>query len=104
MALNMYENLPFWDTFFKKLGFEVVLSPESNRELYACGQHTIPSDTVCYPAKLAHGHIEKLLDAGVDAIFYPCLPYNFDEGKGDNHYNCPVVAYYPCLLYTSRCV
>ncbi len=98
MALNMYENLPFWDTFFKKLGFEVVLSPESNRELYACGQHTIPSDTVCYPAKLAHGHIEKLLDAGVDAIFYPCLPYNFDEGKGDNHYNCPVVAYYPELL------
>ena len=75
-----------------------MLSPESNRELYVRGQHTIPSDTVCYPAKLAHGHIEKQLDAGVDAIFYPCLPYNFDEGKGDNHYNCPVVAYYPELL------
>ena len=98
MALNMYENLPFWHAFLTKLGFEVVLSPESSRELYACGQHTIPSDTVCYPAKLIHGHVEKLLDMGVDAIFYPCLPYNFDEGKGDNHYNCPVVAYYPELL------
>lgn len=98
MTLNTYENLPFWHAFFTRLGFEVVLSPESNRELYACGQHTIPSDTVCYPAKLAHGHVERLLDEGVDAIFYPCLPYNFDEGKGDNHYNCPVVAYYPELL------
>ena len=98
MALNMFENLPFWYTFFTKLGFEVVLSPESSRSLYACGQHTIPSDTVCYPAKLIHGHIEKLLDMDVDAIFYPCLPYNFDEGKGDNHYNCPVVAYYPELI------
>ena len=98
MALNMYENLPFWHTFFTTLGFEVVLSPESSRSLYACGQHTIPSDTVCYPAKLIHGHVEKLLDMGVDAIFYPCLPYNFDEGKGDNHYNCPVVAYYPELI------
>ena len=98
MALNTYENLPFWHAFFTKLGFEVVLSPESSRELYACGQHTIPSDTVCYPAKLTHGHIEKLLDMDVDAIFYPCMPYNFDEGAGDNHYNCPVVAYYPELL------
>ena len=98
MALNMYENLPFWYAFFTHLGFEVVLSPESSRELYASGQHTIPSDTVCYPAKLVHGHVEKLLDMGVDAIFYPCMPYNFDEGKGDNHYNCPVVAYYPELL------
>ena len=98
MVLNMYENLPFWHTFFTRLGFEVVLSPESSRELYQAGQHTIPSDTVCYPAKLAHGHMERLLDEGVDAIFYPCLPYNFDEKKGDNHYNCPVVAYYPELL------
>ena len=98
MALNTYENLPFWHAFFTKLGFEVVLSPESSRELYACGQHTIPSDTVCYPAKLTHGPVEKLLDMGVDAIFYPCMPYNFDEGAGDNHYNCPVVAYYPELL------
>ncbi len=98
MALNLFENLPFWYTFFTKLGFEIVLSPESSRSLYSCGQHTIPSDTVCYPAKLIHGHIEKLLEMDVDAIFYPCLPYNFDEGKGDNHYNCPVVAYYPELL------
>lgn len=98
MALNMFENLPFWYTFFTKLGFEVVLSPESSRKLYTLGQHTIPSDTVCYPAKLIHGHIEKLLEMDVDAIFYPCLPYSFDEGKGDNHYNCPVVAYYPELV------
>ncbi|HHV50630.1 MAG TPA: 2-hydroxyglutaryl-CoA dehydratase [Clostridiales bacterium] len=98
MVLNMFENLPFWYTFFTKLGFEVVLSPESSRALYAYGQHTIPSDTVCYPAKLVHGHILKLIDMGVDAIFYPCLPYNFNEKKGDNHYNCPVVAYYPELI------
>ncbi|MBQ4617166.1 MAG: 2-hydroxyacyl-CoA dehydratase [Clostridia bacterium] len=98
MVLNMYEMLPFWHTFFTKLGYEVVLSPESDRELYVSGQYTIPSDTACYPAKLAHGHIEKLIDSGVDAIFYPCMPYNFDEEQGDNHYNCPVVAYYPELL------
>ena len=98
MVLNMYENLPFWYAFFTSLGFEVVLSPESSRALYTKGQHTIPSDTVCYPAKLAHGHVEALLEQGVDAIFYPCLPYNFDEGNSDNHYNCPVVAYYPELL------
>ncbi|MGN0172633.1 MAG: acyl-CoA dehydratase activase-related protein, partial [Acutalibacteraceae bacterium] len=98
MVLNMYETLPFWYTFFTSLGYEVMLSPESSRELYADGQHTIPSDTVCYPAKLAHGHIEKLIDMGVDVIFYPCMPYNFNEHKGDNHYNCPVVAYYPELL------
>ncbi len=98
MVLNMYEMLPFWHAFFTTLGYEVVLSPESDRELYADGQYTIPSDTACYPAKLAHGHVEKLIDMGVDAIFYPCMPYNFDEGQGDNHYNCPVVAYYPELL------
>ena len=97
-VLNMLENLPFWHAFFTKLGYDVVLSPESNRALYASGQHTIPSDTVCYPAKIAHGHIEALISEKVDFIFYPCLPYNFDEKKGDNHYNCPVVAYYPELL------
>lgn len=97
-ALNMYENLPFWHTFLTKLGFEVVLSPESNRALYSKGQYSIPSDTVCYPAKLVHGHIETLLDQGINTIFYPCLPYNFDEHISDNHYNCPVVAYYPELI------
>ncbi|MDD4714927.1 MAG: acyl-CoA dehydratase activase, partial [Oscillospiraceae bacterium] len=97
-GLNMYENLPFWFAFFTRLNFEVVLSPESSRSLYSKGQHTIPSDTVCYPAKLLHGHVEALLDQGLDVLFYPCMPYNFDEGRGDNHYNCPVVAYYPELL------
>lgn len=98
LVLNMYENLPFWNAFFTELGFEVVLSPRSNRELYVQGQHTIPSDTVCYPAKLVHGHIEALLDLGVDRIFYPCMTYNFDEHNSDNHYNCPVVAYYPEVI------
>ena len=97
-GLNMYENLPFWYEFFTKLNFEVVLSPESSRKLYLKGQHTIPSDTVCYPAKLLHGHVEALVEMGVDAIWYPCMSYNYDEGIGDNHYNCPVVAYYPELL------
>lgn len=98
MGLNMYELLPFWYTLFTHLGFNVVTSPNSSRSLYLSGQHTIPSDTVCFPAKLMHGHIEALLKEDVDAIFYPCLSYNFDEGLGDNHYNCPVVAYYPEVL------
>ena len=98
LGLNMLENLPFWHTFFTQLGFEVVLSEESSRKLYAKGQQTIPSDTVCYPAKLMHGHIISLIEQGVDAIFYPCNSYNFDEGISDNNYNCPVVAYYPELI------
>ena len=97
-GLNMYENLPFWYTLFTALNFEVVLSPESTRSLYIKGQQTIPSDTVCYPAKLLHGHIMALLEEGIDTIFYPCMSYNFDEHLADNHYNCPVVAYYPDLL------
>ena len=97
-GLNMYENLPFWFEFFTRLNFEVVLSPESSRKLYIKGQRTIPSDTVCYPAKLLHGHVQALVEAGVDAIFYPCMSYNFDEKTSDNNYNCPVVAYYPELL------
>ena len=97
-GLNMYENLPFWFELFTRLNFEVVLSPESSRKLYIKGQRTIPSDTVCYPAKLLHGHVEALVEAGVDAIFYPCMSYNFDEKSSDNNYNCPVVAYYPELL------
>ena len=97
-GLNMYENLPFWFELFTRLNFEVVLSPESSRKLYLKGQRTIPSDTVCYPAKLLHGHVMSLAEQGVDAIFYPCMPYNFNEGVSDNNYNCPVVAYYPELL------
>ena len=98
LALGMYELAPMWKRIFTKLGFNVVVSGLSSRKTYIKGQHTIPSDTVCYPAKLMHGHIEELLDKGADMIFYPCLTYNFDEKKGDNCYNCPVVAYYSELL------
>jgi predicted nucleotide-binding protein (sugar kinase/HSP70/actin superfamily) len=98
LCLNMYEMLPFWHAFWKTLGFRVKVSPVSSRSLYQAGQGTIPSDTACYPAKLSHGHIDALVKMGVDAIFYPCMSYNFDEGLGDNHYNCPVVAYYPEVL------
>ena len=97
-GLNIFELYPFWTTFLTNLGFEVVRSDISTREMYQKGQHSIPSDTVCYPAKLMHGHIENLLSKGVDAIFYPCMTYNLDEQRGDNCYNCPVVAYYPELL------
>ena len=98
MTLSYYDLLPFFHTVFTSLGFEVVLSEESSRDTYYKGQQTIPSDTVCYPAKLAHGHIMSLLEKGADFIFYPCMSYNVDEGGSDNHYNCPVVAYYPELL------
>ena len=94
----MYELYPLWHTIFSELGFEVVCSGFSTRKLYSKGQFSIPSDTVCYPAKLMHGHIETLLEKGVDAVFYPCLTYNVKEDKGDNFYNCPVVAYYSELL------
>ncbi len=102
LALSFYEQLPFWHKLFTELGFETVLSDESSRHMYYLGQHTIPSDTVCYPAKLTHGHIENLIDKGVDFIFYPCMSYNIDEGESDNHYNCPVVAYYPELLLANN--
>ncbi|MDE5566317.1 MAG: 2-hydroxyacyl-CoA dehydratase, partial [Anaeroplasmataceae bacterium] len=95
LALNMYELFPFWYRFFTELGFEVVHSGFSNEKLYTLGQHTIPSDTVCYPAKLVHGHIAKLINDEIKTIFYPCMSYNIDEMKGDNHFNCPIVAYYP---------
>ena len=97
-ALNIYEMLPFWAELFRSLDCDVVLSRVSNRNLYMKGQNTIPSDTVCYPAKLVHGHIIDLLEKNVDAIFYPCMSYTFDEGISDNCYNCPVVAYYPELI------
>ena len=99
LTLNMWELFPFWHTFFTRLGFTVYHSPMSSRSLYLSGQTTIPSDTVCFPAKLAHGHIRSLVNMGVDAIFYPCMTYNLDEHLGDNHYNCPVVAYYAELLH-----
>ena len=98
LCLNLWELLPFWHTFFTKLGFAVHTSPMSTRGLYLAGQATIPSDTACFPAKLAHGHIKALSQMQLDAIFYPCLTYNLDEGLGENHYNCPVVAYYPEVI------
>ena len=98
LALGMYELLPLWHGIFTKLGFKVKVSPMSTRRTYEKGQFSIPSDTACYPAKIMHGHIEALIEEGVDAIFYPCLTYNMDEKMTDNHYNCPVVAYYSELL------
>lgn len=98
MGLNMYELIPFWRAFFDVLGFDIITSPDSDHALYLKGQHTIPSDTVCYPAKLMHGHIQYLLDNGVETIFYPCMSYNLDEGVSDNCFNCPIVAYYPEVL------
>lgn len=98
LALGMYELLPLWHGIFTRLGFCVKVSPMSTRRIYEKGQFSIPSDTACYPAKIMHGHIETLIANGVDAIFYPCLTYNMDEKMTDNHYNCPVVAYYSELL------
>lgn len=94
MGLNFYELVPFWSTFFTELGMKVILSSPSSNHLYHMGQMTIPSDTVCYPAKLMHGHVIDLLDRGVKTIFYPCMTWNIKEKNTDNHYNCPVVAYY----------
>ena len=98
LGLNIYEMFPFWHTLWTNLGFNVESSDVSSRELYQLGQNSIPSDTVCYPAKLMHGHIENLREKQVSDIFYPCMTYNFDDKISDNHYNCPVVAYYPELL------
>ncbi len=98
LALGMYELLPLWYGIFRSLGFSVRVSEMSNRRTYEKGQFSIPSDTACYPAKIMHGHVEELVEKGVDAVFYPCLSYNIDEKHSDNHYNCPVVAYYSELL------
>jgi len=98
-VMNTYENYPFWFTFLTKLGFRVVISPRSSRTIYEKGIETMPSESVCYPAKLAHGHIDALIRQGIKLIFYPCLPFERDEGlEGNNHYNCPVVATYPEVL------
>ncbi len=94
-VLNMYENYPFWYTFFTKLGYRVVLSPQSSHKLYELGIESIPSESECYPAKLAHGHIMWLIKQGVKFIFYPCVPYEHNEYEGtNNHYNCPIVTSY----------
>ncbi len=94
-VLNMYENYPFWATFFKELGFHVVLSPQSTRKIYELGIESIPSESECYPAKLAHGHISWLIKNNVEFIFYPCIPYERNETPdANNHYNCPIVTSY----------
>ena len=94
-VLNMYENYPFWFTFFTELGYRVVLSPESNRKIYELGIESIPSESECYPAKLAHGHVTWLIRQGIDYIFYPCIPYERTEVENaNNHYNCPIVTSY----------
>ena len=94
-VLNMYEDYPFWFTFFTKLGFSVTLSDKSSAELYYDGMSTIPSDSLCYPAKLVHGHVMNLIKRGVKRIFYPCEPYNMEIGNlSDNNFNCPIVASY----------
>ncbi|MCI5526017.1 MAG: acyl-CoA dehydratase activase-related protein, partial [Dorea sp.] len=95
-VLNMYENYPFWFTFFNTLGFSVVLSPASTRKIYELGIESIPSESECYPAKLAHGHVQWLINQGVQNIFYPSIPYERNEfEEANNHYNCPIVTSYP---------
>ena len=95
-TLNMYEDYPFWFTFFTFLGYRVILSGKSSAKLYYKGMATVPSDSLCYPAKLAHGHVMDLVEKGITKIFYPCEPYQMvDEAhSSDNHFNCPIVASY----------
>ncbi|MFT4296223.1 MAG: acyl-CoA dehydratase activase-related protein [Micropruina sp.] len=98
-VLNMYENFPLWFTVLTRLGFRVTISGRSSHDVFEQGMETIPSENVCYPAKLAHGHIEALLDRGIDTIFYPCVPLEAKESEGaNNHFNCPVVAFYPQVI------
>ena len=95
-VLNMYENFPFWAVFFKKLRYHVTLSPQSTRQIYELGIESIPSESECYPAKLAHGHIQWLINNGIEHIFYPSVPYERNEFEdSNNHYNCPIVTSYP---------
>jgi predicted CoA-substrate-specific enzyme activase len=98
-VLNMYENYPLWFTFFTKLGFRVLLSSRSSRLMYEKGLETIPSESVCYPGKISHGHVMSLIQQGLKFIFYPCAPYELQEDPGaGNHYNCPIVTSYPEVL------
>ena len=95
-VLNIYEDYPFWFTFFSELGYRVIISSRSSKEIYELGMDTIPSDSACYPAKLVHGHIADLVNKGIKKIFYPCIPYAPAENpEADNHYNCPIVTSYP---------
>ena len=95
-VLNLYENYPFWATFFARLGFRVELSPFSDRKMYELGMESIPSESECYPAKLAHGHVQWLIDHGVQTIFHPSVYYERQETPGaQNHFNCPIVVSYP---------
>ena len=95
-VLNLYENYPFWATFFRQLGFSVLLSPRSTRKIYELGMESIPSESECYPAKLAHGHVQWLIDHGIRIIFHPCVFYEHQETPGaQNHFNCPIVVSYP---------
>ena len=98
-VLNMYEDYPFWFTFLTNLGFRVIISEKSNRKTYEKGMESMPSESVCFPAKLSHGHIISLLKQGINTIFYPCVPYSRKEyDKADNHYNCPIVISYSEVL------
>ena len=95
-VLNLYENYPFWATFFRELGFRVVLSPFSSRKIYELGMESIPSESECYPAKLAHGHVQWLINQGIREIFHPCVFYEHQETENaQNHFNCPIVVSYP---------
>jgi len=99
LVLNMYENIPFWYTFFNSLGYKITYSDRSTKEIYELGQDSMPSDTVCYPAKIAHGHIENLIKKDIDFLFYPNIPFNFiEKDYRDNEFNCPVVAFYPEVI------
>ena len=98
-ALNMYENYPFWHAFFTELGFSVVLSDQSNKKTYEAGIESMPSESVCYPAKLSHGHIMNLLEKDPDFIWMPCIRWERKEDEtAGNHYNCPIVMSYPQAL------
>ena len=98
-VLNLYEDYPFWFTVFTRLGFSVRLSPRSSRAVYEAGMETIPSESVCYPGKLVHGHIARLVRDGVPFIFYPCLPHSPREDReAPNHFNCPIVTSYPEVI------
>ncbi|MCT4619355.1 MAG: 2-hydroxyacyl-CoA dehydratase [Marinisporobacter sp.] len=101
-VLNMYEDYPFWATFFKELGYMIILSGRSSKKIYELGMETIPSESVCYPAKLVHGHVMDLINKGIKKIFYPCIPYNRKEDlEAGDHYNCPVVTSYPETIYAN---